>query len=428
MNRRATLLVSSAVFVIVLSAAASQLAQAQTFQVLHAFTNGIDGATPMSGVTVDQAGNLYGTASLGGKLTCSPPWGCGTAYRLKRSGSNYTFSPLYSFEGGSDGSHPESRLNYGPDGVLYGTTDEGGSANCGGVGCGTVFKLLPPAEVFCRSLFCPWTETVLYSFSGDSDGYWPLAADLRFDSTGNIYGTVPYTTYASDTYGVVYELTRSSGSYTQRILHSFSGSDGSQPYNSGVIADSAGNLYGTTEAGGQYGYGTVFELTKDAGGSWTETVLHNFNGYDGGNISPGLVADPTGNLYGAASIGGASGGGTVFELSPGESGWTFNLLYNFPHNDCGPMASLTMDAAGNLYGALDCGGAYGAGSVFKLAYSDGTWTFTSLHDFNFTDGDNPWGNVTMDSSGNLYGTTVYGGHYTGLCQNYGCGVVWKITP
>ncbi|HTV65301.1 MAG TPA: choice-of-anchor tandem repeat GloVer-containing protein [Bryocella sp.] len=416
-----------AVFVVVLSPAGSQSAQAQSFQVLYAFTNGIDGATPFSGITVDGAGNLYGTTSLGGKLTCNPPWGCGTAYRLKRSGSSYTFSPLYGFEGGADGSGPESRLNYGPDGALYGTTDEGGSINCGGLGCGTVFKLLPPAAAFCHSLFCPWKETVLYSFSGSSDGYWPFSADLLFDSTGNIYGTVPYTTYGSDVYGVAYELTRSNGGYTQSVLHSFAGSDGSQPWNSGLIADSAGNLYGTTAAGGLYGYGTVFELTNVAG-TWTETVLHNFDDYDGSNVFAGLVADQPGNLYGATNIGGSTGGGTIFELSPGASGWTFNTLYTFPHNGCGPQASLIIDAAGDLYGAQACGGAHGAGAIFKLAFSNGNWTYTSLHDFNFTDGDNPSGRLTQDSSGNLYGTTVYGGDYNGLCQNYGCGVVWKITP
>jgi len=425
MNRLGTLLVLSALLVIVLSAA-SQSAQAQTFQVLYAFTNELDGATPFSGVTVDRAGNLYGTASLGGNLACSPPWGCGTSYRLKRSGSNYTFSPLYSFNGEPDGRWPENRVLFGPDGALYGTTYEGGGGQCGSVGCGTVFKL-QPAATFCRSVFCSWTATVLYSFNGDSDGYWPMFGDLLFDQMGNIYGTAPYTTSGSDIYGVVYELTPSNGDYTQSVLHTFSGSDGSQSFG-GVISDNAGNLYGTTEAGGQYGYGTVFELTKGAGGGWTESVLHNFNDYDGSNITAGLVADQSGNLYGAAAIGGATGGGTVFELSPGETGWTFNLIYTFPHADCGPQSSLAIDAAGTLYGALECGGAHGAGSVFKLAFSSGSWIYTSLHDFNFTDGDNPWGSVTLDSSGNLYGTTLYGGNYNGLCQNYGCGVVWTITP
>jgi uncharacterized repeat protein (TIGR03803 family) len=293
------------------------------------------------------------------------------------------------------------------------------------VGCGTVYKLVPRGAAFCRSTSCPWAETVLYAFNGDSDGYWPLFADLLFDQARNIYGTTPYTTSGLGIYGVVYELTPTDHGYTQTILHSFSGGDGSQP-NSGVISDDAGNLYGTTEAGGLYGYGTVYELTNVPGTGWTETVLHNFNAYDGSNITAGLISDQSGNFYGAASIGGNHGGGTVFELTPGAGGWTFNVLYNFPQ--CGPQSSLTMDAAGNLYGAILCGGANNAGAVFKLASSNGSWTYTSLHDFNYTDGDNPWGSVTMDSSGNLYGTTIYGGNYSGLCQHDGCGVVWKITP
>src|SRR5579863_561468 len=159
MNRLATLFVLSAALVIVLSAALSQSTQAQTYQVLHTFTGGLDGQVPFSGLTLDRGGNLYGTASQGGDLTCDAPFGCGTAYRLKPTGSNWTFSPLYNFTGGTDGNGPESRVIFGPDGALYGTTDTGGGSGCGGIGCGTVFKLQPPAT-FCHSVFCSWTETV----------------------------------------------------------------------------------------------------------------------------------------------------------------------------------------------------------------------------------------------------------------------------
>jgi uncharacterized repeat protein (TIGR03803 family) len=427
MNRLTPFFVLSVVFVIGLSAAPSQLAQAQTFQLLHTFTGGLDGASPQAGLTVDRAGNLYGTAYQGGILTCNSPWGCGEIYRLKQVGSNWTFSPLYSFTWGTDGKWPASRVVFGPDGALYGSTYEGGSDQCGGVGCGTVYKVQPPAS-FCQSVFCQWPETVLYSFNGNSDGYWPWnGGDLLFDQSGNIYGTTPYTTSGSNVYGVVYKLTRSGSSYTESVLHAFSNTDGSQPL-AGVISDSAGNLYGTTVAGGVYGYGTVFELTYNAG-AWTETVLHSFTlGNDGGAPYAGLISDQAGNLYGATNQGGAQEGGVVFELVPGNGGWTFNVLYNFTTGACGPMASLTMDASGNLYGATLCGGANHAGSVFKLALANGVWTYTSLHDFNYTDGDNPWGSVSLDSSGNLYGTTLYGGNYSGLCQHDGCGVVWEVTP
>lgn len=428
MNRLVTAFVLPALALLILLAAPSQRAQAQTFQVLHMFTGGLDGQVPFSGVTIDRAGNLYGTASQGGDLNCSPPWGCGTAYRLKHAGSNWTFTPLYSFTGGTDGVGPRSRVLFGPDGALYGTTGSGGGPDCGGIGCGTVYKLVPPAATFCHSIVCPWTETVLYSFRGDSDGYWPLAADLLFDQSGNIYGTTPYTTSGSNIYGVVYELTPVGGGYSESVLHTFMNSDGSQPYNSGVIADNAGNLYGTTAAGGTYGYGTAFELTYLSGTGWTETVLHNFDATDGSNVFAGLVSDRAGNLYGATNIGGLFGGGVIFELVRGAQGWTFSLLHSFASNDCGPMASLAMDAAGNLYGTTPCGGANGAGSIFKFALVNGIWTYTTLHDFDFSDGDNPWGNVTLDSNGNLYGTTIYGGDYSGLCQHDGCGVVWEITP
>ncbi len=429
MKRLPSLFALSAVFVIVLSAAPGQLVQAQTFQLLHTFTGGLDGASPQAGLTVDSAGNLYGTAYQGGILTCNAPWGCGEIYRLKQVGSSWVFTPLHSFTWGTDGKWPASRVVFGPDGALYGSTYEGGGGECGDLGCGTVYKVQPPAS-FCQSVFCQWPETVLYSFNGNSDGYWPWnGGDLLFDQSGNIYGTTPYTTYGSNVYGVVYELTRSGGSYTESVLHTFSDSDGSQPM-AGVISDSAGNLYGTTVAGGLYGYGTVFELSYNVGVGWTETVLHSFtlNGNDGGAPYAGLISDPAGNLYGVTNQGGAHEGGVVFELVPGGGGWTFNVLYSFTVGACGPLAHLTRDAAGNLYGATLCGGVYQLGSVFKLTLANGVWTYTSLHDFSGPDGYKPWGSVALDGSGNLYGTTLYGGNTSGLCEYDGCGVVWEITP
>src|SRR5215469_12179645 len=144
MNRLPPYLVLLFLLLIVFVVDSCQCAQAQTFQLIHTFSGAMDGGTPYAGLTIDRAGNLYGTAYQGGDLTCDAPWGCGTIYQLKRSGSNFVFNPLHSFTAGADGRWPASRLIFGPDGALYGTTYEGGTANCGGIGCGTVYKVQPP--------------------------------------------------------------------------------------------------------------------------------------------------------------------------------------------------------------------------------------------------------------------------------------------
>ena len=166
-------------------------AQAQNFIVLHPFSGNADGSYPQTGLTMDRAGNLYGTAVGGGTPSChSGDYGpgCGTVFKLVRSGSGWSLSPLYSFSGSPDGAAPHSRLVFGPDGRLYGTTINGGQGACDslfGVGCGTVFSLRPPANACRKTAICPWSETVLYRFSGGSDGGEPLG-DLAFDQ-GAIY-------------------------------------------------------------------------------------------------------------------------------------------------------------------------------------------------------------------------------------------------
>jgi uncharacterized repeat protein (TIGR03803 family) len=169
-------------------------AQAQTYSVLHTFTGGGDGALPESGLTADGAGNFYGVTSSGG------PYQLGVAFRFSHSGAGWTLSPIYGFRGGSDGLGPYAAMVVGPDGALYGTTMNGGTG-CGRNGCGTVYKLTPPAS-FCHSVSCPWTETVLYRFSG-ADGLQPTTS-VAFDRAGNMYGT----TSEGGAYdqGAVYEL------------------------------------------------------------------------------------------------------------------------------------------------------------------------------------------------------------------------------
>src|SRR5579863_4103456 len=284
---------------------------AQTFQVLHNFTGGLDGGNPYAGLSIDRGGYLYGTAIGGGEGTC-PPYnnGCGLVFQLKHAGSGWTFNPIYHFAGGSDGAQPYGRVIPGPNGSLYGTTISGGSAECSS-GCGTVFNLQPPVTV-CKTALCSWRETVLYRFAGGTDGFYPTG-DLTFDHVGAVYGTTTEGGAADN--GTVYKLTPSGDGWTESVLYSFTGgADGSAPY-SGVVIDNAGKLYGTTVTGGSNGAGAVFQLTS-SGSGWSETTLHDFQGAnDGAAPYPGLIFDQSGNLYGATTGGGANQAGTVYELT-----------------------------------------------------------------------------------------------------------------
>jgi uncharacterized repeat protein (TIGR03803 family) len=426
MNPRRSSLASSIPLAIVFTLAVfvTRTMQAQTFHVIYSFDGGLNGVGPIASLTMDATGNLYGTTSQGGNLNCNPPYGCGTAFRLAHSGSGWILTSLYSFAGHDDGASPNA-VTIGPDGGLYGSTATGGGSGCGGGGCGTVFKLTP-APTACRTAPCGWTETVLYRFSTPADGYDPLS-DVIFDQAGNIYGT---TFYGGGGAGIVYELTHSSRGWTKSTLYSFTGGGDGRNLTSGVIFDNTGNLYGTTLYGagsGCYGEGcgTVFQLTH-SGSGWAETTLYAFqDGSDGGVPYGGLVFDRSGNLYGSTFIGGTGNGGTVFELAPSGSNWTYTLLSALPGvynpGSWGPGSSLTMDVTGNLYGTTVEGGEADDGTVFKLTPSNGSWTYTSLHDFtNGSDGGAPWGSVIFDAAGDLYGTALGG--------SLGGGVIWEITP
>jgi uncharacterized repeat protein (TIGR03803 family) len=377
---------------------ATQL-HAQTFTVLHNFAGGQDGANPQAGLTMDGGGNLYGTSYYGGNQEGVE--GNGTVFKLAHKGSGWTFTPLYVFQGGADGGHPDARVTVGPGGLLYGTTVYGGT---GQSPAGTVFNLRPPARA-CTAALCPWTETVIHSFNINFDG--TDARDVIFDSAGNLYGTTSQGGYNG--IGAVYELTPSGGSWTENILFNYFG--GSGETSAGVILDPDGNLYGTT-------YQDVYELTAPG---WDWQVLHQISG----NFS-GLIRDEAGSLYGGTIT------GTIFEMSPSNGGWSFNTLYNLSGGGPGAGADLTMDAACNLYGTTYSGGAYGSGSVFKLTPSSGGWTYTSLHDFCAAgypclDGCYPESNVVLDTKGNLYGTASACGPY-GDGGGYSYGLVWEITP
>ena len=405
-----------------------QSAQAQTYKVIYNFTGGKDGEHP-GGLTLDRAGNLYGTAWHGGYTggDCGGESGCGTVFKLSNKGSGWVLNPLYNFTGGNDGAYPTARVIFGPDGSLYGTTTEGGDDDFG-----LVFNLRPPATA-CKTVLCFWTETVLYAFTGGNDGAAPGTGALIFDHAGNIYGTA--SGRGSGGWGNVYELVRSNDGWTLNVVYGFTGgSDGGDP-TSGVIFDNSGNLYGVTTERGDLGCGlgvgcgTAFQLTP-SGPGWIENVLYTFlDGSDGAYPFGGLIFDQSHNLYGTTCCGGSGGGGTVFMLTPSEGGWTFTLLYGFAGSGGGPTASLIMDNSGNLYGTTQSGGAHGAGSVFELTPGNSGWTYTSLHDFTggSTDGGNPRAGVVLDANGNLYGTAPYGGKF-GCEQDRGCGVVWEVTP
>lgn len=254
-------------------------------------------------------------------------------------------------------------------------------------------------------------ETVLHTFN-NSDGDEPIAGVI-FDTSGNIYGTTFYG--GANGVGEVFELTPQGSGWTETVLHSFNntGVDGFYA-NSGLVFDAFGNLYGTTFWGGDFNVGTVFELSPTTGGGWTEQVVHSFDNHGGDGTYPhgGLILDASGNIYGTAGGGGANGYGIVYELTPAGGGaWTETVLHSFASTDgAQPEASLTFDGSGNLYGTTEFGGSYsactgGCGTVFELSpATGGGWTETVLRSFNAADGANPGAAVIFDKAGNLFGT------------------------
>jgi uncharacterized repeat protein (TIGR03803 family) len=378
---------------------------ANTYKILNQF-NGIDGADPKDALfTFDAAGNLYGTTFEGGA------YGSGTVFELSpNSDGTWTENVLYSFTGGSDGSSPMAGVIFDSIGNLYGTTVWGGNN-----GSGTVFTLTPNSGG-------GWTESVIYSFTGGSDGY-QVVGGVIFDAAGNLYGTA--TEGGASGNGVVYELTpNSGGSWTQSVLYSFEGgTDGSYPDHGSLIFDAAGNLYGETATGGKGscnwtkgGCGTVFELTPNSNGTWTQTVLHRFaGGKDGANPESTLIFDQAGTLYGTTLFGGGGpcsmGCGTVFQLIPKSGGgWAERVLLRFPvKNGTNSKGGLLFDTSGNLYGTATSGGSgkcqnSGCGTVFELSpNSKGGWTERAVHRFRGTPGANPYGEVVLDVQGNIFG-------------------------
>ena len=399
-------------FLAFLYLAALPLSQAQTFKIVLRFPNQPGGGTPSA--VLDANGNLYGTTQIGG------PSKLGNVFEFSSQGKEST---LYSFTNTTaDGRTPTiGPLIQDAAGNFYGTTQNGGDYNCVifyARGCGTVFKLSPSGQ-----------ETILHSFTGGTDGAQPLAG-LVADSAGNLYGT----TYVGGTgcngggCGTVYKV---SSAGIETVLYRFTGgTDGSTPYSVVLAIDAQGNLYGTTLGGGDLscgtahgGCGTVFKVDPTG----TETVLHAFTGsIDGAYPYAGVVLDSRGNLYGTTASGGEdSCCGTVFKV---DSSGQQKMLYSFSPADTeyGPVSGLVLDSAGNLYGTTLYGGDFSQGSVFKVNIHVG---YSLLHSFgaDFTGGFWPVAGLTRDSAGNLFGSTSAGGK--GSCASYyGCGVVFEITP
>jgi len=327
---------------------------------------------------------------------------------------------IYSFAGDEDGEYADTDLVTDTAGNLYGTTVQGGDT-----GSGTVFQLAHATT--------GWIHTVLYSFTGGADGGEPYKG-VTLGPHGNLFGTAGvgglYTGPCIDTgCGVVYKLIRANGAWTQKVIHSFTGSDGDGfGPGAGVTLDSRGNVYGMTPTGGANGFGIVFELTPDGKGNWAERVIHTFaGGTDGIGGSAGrLVLDAAGNVYGLCTTGGTHGAGVVFALAPTQSGeWTETILYTFlDEPDSGfPYGALVGDGRGNLYGTTYYAGKYDLGTVYRLSRRNGVWTQTWMYSFKGgPNGSSPISTLAGDAAGNLYGTTSEGG-----AASCNCGVIFKLT-
>jgi uncharacterized repeat protein (TIGR03803 family) len=372
------------------------VAESQTFTQIYSFGAAPDANNPQSTLIPDGSGGVYGTTFYGGAN------GYGAIFHINSSGAE---SVAYSFTGPPDGANPAGVLARDSAGNLYGTTEWGGADNYG-----SVFKLSSSGE-----------ESVLHSFAGGgSDGANPEGG-LIADSAGNLYGTTAGAGSGTGCgiygCGTVFKLDTDG---TETVLYMFSGDtaggtiDGANPWCS-LLRDSAGNLYGTTVFGGTAGFGTIFKL--DASG--TETLLHSFVGVaDGAYPYAGLTADGSGNLWGVAYQGGSSHVGTIFEMSKG--GKTSSMYSFLGGLDGGlPTTNLVRDKSGNFYGTTTQGGADDDGTVFELSAQG---TETALHAF--TGGKNgllPEGGLIIDASGQLLGTTYYGGSSNN-------GTVFRVTP
>ncbi len=381
-------------------------AQGYTYKVIHNFCNNNpnDGYAPGSGLISDGEGNLYGTTYWGG-FQCGGHNGFGIVFELSpNADGTWREAILHSFSDLSNGTNPVPPLVMDRGGNLYGMT----TGSFGGpYSYGSVFELS-------RASDGSWRLRTLHGFTGGADGGFDpnyTYGALLFANSGQLLGN----TSAGGIYnhGVLFDL----GSITvlhwyEFVAHAFAGGlDGSVPQGP-LVMDRSGNIYGTTFLGGSNNAGTVFKLTPNRGSfGWTETVLYSFGagGQDGMNPYSGVIFDAEGDLVGTTQSGGAGGAGTVFQLTPNQDGtWSESVLYSFSDPDGAP-SGLSQDNLGNLYGIAG-GGPYGYGIVYKLSRSGGQWTLTTLYAFTGReDGGIPNGALLLDAAGNIFGVAEEGG-------------------
>jgi len=395
-----------AVYVIVLAALAASFCDAQAAATKTTIYNFQGGADG----GFPEMGLAADTDGVLYGVSAGGPYGSGLVYRMTppaTGSTQWTKTTLYAFRGGADGAFPQSGLIFDSNGALYGVTREGGA------GAGTIFMLSPPLVAGGA-----WTKTTLYSFNGSTDGATPLWG-LTMDTSGALYGT---TNQQGAGAGTVYKLTPpapGATAWTYATLYAFQGNlDGSNPYG-GVVFDTDGALYGTTAFGGHRGAGTVFKLAPAApGAGWTKTQLYSFDGVEGNFPRATVTFGTNGGIFGVTYGGGAYNAGTVYKLMPpaaGSTQWTKNTLYNFnPTVDgANPYSELTFDTTGALYGSTFNGGPNGAGGVFKLnppaSTGLGQWSIELVYSFQGGPDGQSAGGLVFDNKGTLYGVTYYGG-------------------
>jgi uncharacterized repeat protein (TIGR03803 family) len=377
------------------SAATGAEAKSPKLTTLVSFT-GADGTNPSASLFADAAGDLFGTTTSGGADND------GNVFEIAKTRHGYASTPttLVDFDF-TDGRYPAGSLIADAAGDLFGTTLYGG-ADSGG----TVFEIARTKHGYASA------PTTLVSFDG-SDGEYP-SGSLIADAAGDLFGTTSAGGGNGD--GTVFEIAKTKGGYatTPTTLVSFTGSNGAGPGGS-LIADAAGDLFGTTYQGGAHGHGTVFEIAKTQSGyASSPTTLVSFTGADGAEPLASLIADAAGDLFGTTFEGGADNDGTVFEISKTQSGYASapTTLVSFTGADGAmPAGSLIADAAGDLFGTTEEGGADNDGTVFEIPKTKGGYatTPTTLVSFTNADGANPTGSLIADAAGDFFGTTLSGG-------------------
>lgn len=365
---------------------------AQTFKVLHNFGALTDGSQPVSDLIMDSSGNLYGETAAGGAFPSCYPTGCGTVYELSpRNDGTWSETQLHIFNG-TDGGGGSFGTLVNSHGNLFGAAQGGGSD-----GAGLIFELTPTGG--------GWNYSILYSLTYDSTGTVPYGV-LSHD--GDLFVTASFGG-GSGSAGTVLALAPTGlRSWSGTLIHNFNTLPGDGACPQGLVFDINGNAYGTTLYGGAYGAGSIYELTRNPmTGQWTETILHSFpdNADDGSYPHSTLVLDAAGNLYSTNSSGGPNGSGTVFELTPnGDGTWSEHILHSFSQEDS-PEAGVTFDQNGNLYGVT-----YQPSYVYKLTPSgNGEWTYSVVYQLHGSDGEDVFANLLLDDTGNIYGAAAGGG-------------------